>query len=526
MIGRTVPGRGELALLALVALAAVAWWTCFRVSTGIVLEDALITFRFAESLASGRGFAFNPGEPVLGTTTPLLTLLLAGFGAVFGVEHVPLIANAFLIPAGAAALVCLHLAARRAGLGAGPAFLGTALVAFHPDVAWSTAGGMETPLVLAWMAASLLAAVSGRWTATGVLLAFLVLTRVDAVFWALVLAVASAWRRPAALLRMATAGTLVFLPWATYALLTFGTLVPHTMIAKRTVVHTGGDSLLRRAAEHAFWYVEGLGVHLGGGPFAAIVLGSLVCLVLFGGVACFGRAGRAFLLPLGLFVPVLAVAYFLGRAPHEFGWYLVPVTFCALPLAQVGAFQVGHAVRAWSAVEGVPRALGAAIAALLLAAPVLNLFVGGRHALESHARHQRIEDGLRRRVGEWLDANAPPDASVAMEAIGYQGTFARRRVIDLAGLVSPDVVRIHVETRDPAEAFRRVMEDLRPDYIVLRAFEIDRNESFFGGPLAATDAQRATLACYREAARFMAPEPDAWSWDDLGHLVILRRADG
>ena len=59
------------------ALGAVAW-IAFRVHTGIVLEDALITFRFAENLATGRGFAFNPGEPVLGTTTPAFTLLLAG----------------------------------------------------------------------------------------------------------------------------------------------------------------------------------------------------------------------------------------------------------------------------------------------------------------------------------------------------------------------------------------------------------------------------------------------------------------
>src|SRR5207248_2462957 len=37
----------------------------------------LITLRYAENLASGAGLVFNPGERVLGTTTPLYTLFLA-----------------------------------------------------------------------------------------------------------------------------------------------------------------------------------------------------------------------------------------------------------------------------------------------------------------------------------------------------------------------------------------------------------------------------------------------------------------
>src|ERR1051325_10614455 len=40
-------------------------------------EDFYITLRYAENLAFGRGFVYNPGEHVLGTTTPLYTLLLA-----------------------------------------------------------------------------------------------------------------------------------------------------------------------------------------------------------------------------------------------------------------------------------------------------------------------------------------------------------------------------------------------------------------------------------------------------------------
>src|SRR5262249_10752316 len=45
-------------------------------------DDALITFRYARNLIAGNGFIYNAGERVLGTTTPLFTLLLSGFGLV------------------------------------------------------------------------------------------------------------------------------------------------------------------------------------------------------------------------------------------------------------------------------------------------------------------------------------------------------------------------------------------------------------------------------------------------------------
>jgi hypothetical protein len=38
--------------------------------TGYTVDDAFITFRYAENLAAGNGFVYNLGEKVLGTTTP------------------------------------------------------------------------------------------------------------------------------------------------------------------------------------------------------------------------------------------------------------------------------------------------------------------------------------------------------------------------------------------------------------------------------------------------------------------------
>jgi hypothetical protein len=49
-------------------------------------DDAYITYRYARNLSLGRGFVYNPGEHVLGTTTPLYTLLLAAIAYLTHIE--------------------------------------------------------------------------------------------------------------------------------------------------------------------------------------------------------------------------------------------------------------------------------------------------------------------------------------------------------------------------------------------------------------------------------------------------------
>jgi len=63
-------------------LSAVIVRFVFHWLTNYTFDDAYITFRYAENLANGLGFVYNAGERLLGTTTPLFTLLLAGFNVI------------------------------------------------------------------------------------------------------------------------------------------------------------------------------------------------------------------------------------------------------------------------------------------------------------------------------------------------------------------------------------------------------------------------------------------------------------
>ena len=60
----------------------------------------------------------------------------------------------------------------------------------------------------------------------------------------------------------------------------------------------------------------------------------------------------------------------------------------------------------------------------------------------------------------WINANTPPDALVAAHDIGAIGYFARRPLLDLAGLISPEVIPI---IRDEA-ALLALMRERRAGY--------------------------------------------------------------
>jgi hypothetical protein len=213
------------------------------------------------------------------------------------------------------------------------------------------------------------------------------------------------------------------------------------------------------------------------------------------------------LLAIALFPPLLCAAYYLGRVPRIFPWYLVPPLWCVSILVVIGAVRGWAALRDRFRLRRIRRlALGVCIGSLLLTL-LLHLGSAGLRELAHQERMQRYEEGLRRRVGEWLAANTPESASVATEAIGYQGYYSKRRIIDLAGLTSREVVAASRESLgNSAATFYRVLQRTRPDYIVLRSFEVDRNQAFHGGPLFQTREQRSHFdENYSEKNRFRAP---------------------
>ena len=502
-------------ILLLVASAGLVY-AGFQLYTGEMLEDALITYRYAENLALGKGFVYNEGERVLGTTTPLLTIVLALCGRAWGVTQIPAISMALMWCATLATGVLGYSALLHLGIPRTVAMVATALFYFHPAIVWIATGGMETPLVLLLMALSFHAYVVRRPTLASAALGLLVLTRPDGIVWAGVLGTAVLLRERQRWRAAVLPGAAVVGVWVTFAWWYFGTPLPHSIVAKSVIgqhSELGGLLSARRIWRYYYWVLEAIGAPWPGNRIWLVgpLLGLSVPAIL--------AERRAWALGvLVTFTVAFPLIMYAGRAPTVFPWYLLPVTWASIPVV---VFSLVQSCR-WSvAFFRLPSPIGNVVIAAVIAVTAGADLWNGVDEFRHDRAYELNERTTRQAVGMWLRDHTPPDAVVAMEAIGYQGYYSQRRILDLAGLVSPVVVDIVRTSADKAVAAYRILTELCPDYLVLRSFEVDQNQSFYRGPLFATAAQRDYFTRhYEEVRRFVAPDE---VWGQLRSLTIYRR---
>ncbi len=137
-----------LVLLFVIALAALLFFSILEVSVastlGFPLDDSWIFWVFAKNLATGQGFSFNPGEPVLGTTSILWVFILAG--SYLFTHSVVFISKFwgvlfFLLSIFLTYRICLfHTREEKV------AFLGTLTIGLAPPLIFGALSGMEISL--------------------------------------------------------------------------------------------------------------------------------------------------------------------------------------------------------------------------------------------------------------------------------------------------------------------------------------------------------------------------------------------
>ena len=239
---------------AFAAICVVALWVFARnvleyVACDYWADDAFISLRYSQRLLAGDGLTWSDGERVEGFSNLLWVLCVSGLGAL-GLDL--LVAVRVLAFAGMGlAFACLAWMVRPARMGHSVlpgAFTLFALAQCQPIVIW-TAGGLETPFVLGFMAGGMLCVVrwmeadggSGRVLApAGVPLGLLTLTRPEGPLFTVLCAVAvlvvSVRDDSRGTLRRL--GRLCALPLAAFSaqevfrLLYYGRLLPNTALVK------------------------------------------------------------------------------------------------------------------------------------------------------------------------------------------------------------------------------------------------------------------------------------------------------
>ena len=389
-------------LLAICAAAALA-----RLWLGAhVVDDAYITFRYAERIAAGLGFTYNDTQHVLGTTTPLLTLLLA-LAAVVRVAPAPA-ALAISLASDVCSIVLGAAMLQRAGWPRA-AWLFGVLVAGRPMFLAYSVSGLETSLYVMLLLAALSLLDGDRPVRLGLALAALVLCRLDGVIMTAICAF-TIRRRPTAWRTYLVAAAAIS-PWILFSLWYFHSIVPASVQAKAHIRSSLGT------AGRVFGQVFLAGAYL---PLSALSLAGMMAIASRG-----SQALRTGLLWWWAYASVFLVAGAFGPFP----WYFVPL----LPLYFMGiAIAVENGLMR---VVAPPLRRAAFVSVVSVAVAVLAWRVS-RHRATIEAWGER-EQAYRYVAEHILDR---PDCGVAATEIGTIGYFYRGRILDLVGLVSPESV--------------------------------------------------------------------------------------
>ncbi len=378
------PGFGvALGLVALLLVQVVVQpWT---------LDDAYISFRYAENFASGHGLVYNPGEWVEGYTTFLWVWLL-GWGHTLGFVT-PVLARWLGLFFALCTVALVGMAHRfPVGLGRrGAAWAALVLGTTGCFSAWAMPG-MEVPLVALLLTGTLLVTAAARkdrrWgVAAGVLGALAMLARPDsAPVVGLCLAVAGR--------RAMVAWALLYAPYFAWRFHTYGHPFPNTFYAK--VGATGAQ------VERGLRYVLG----------AAVALAPAWSLALFAPYR--ERHG-----------PRL-----LASAVVIHGLYVVAVGGDVMPAYRFFAPVVPSlALLAGAGLERIRAGTGAGV---LLLVVQIGLFVAHPASLP------RIRKGVVGRngeeVGRWMREHLPGETLLATNTAGSVPYFSGFRTIDMLGL--------------------------------------------------------------------------------------------
>ncbi len=442
-------------------------------------DDPYITFRYARNLAEGRGFVYNPGERVAGTTAPLFALVLGGLLSL----GLTVRAGVTVLAAVAYGLMgaCAWRLMRRLGMPwGGPVW--ALLLLIDPQL--FTLYGHETTLAVALVLAALTFWELGRASAAMICAALLVGVRPDGALLGGVLVLmaldrgggrerlegdgefrSACRRRPWPALGWAA---LVFLPLYGSFVIYYGTPFPNTLAVK---MHQGHASDVAPFWKGTLEFFRTL-VWPGGPSFTG-------ALALLGTGLMFHRRW----LGLPLFVLLYAFAFCLINPPFYYYWYQYPYWLLrAAAVAWAIGWLAEPRIGGWPAWERWGRHAMAPAAALVVAA---ELWIGFQAVdIQRHRRRWRAYTA----AAESIQSTDASPRRIILDEIGIIGFHLEDwEVIDMEGLIHRRPLSEVIGDRPPPLAvFRGKLASRRLNLDDGRTLNYERVKTFEDGPYACT----------------------------------------
>ncbi len=401
---------------------------------GLTLDDSWIHLQFARTIFEGTPWEYSPGFPSTGSTSPLWSLILSSiffftndqFGIVWATYFISMIfytCSTYLV----GRIVTNYLDSIAYGLFAIVAFV------IIPRNTWLMLSGMETPLFVFILLLSIIMLdhEEPRYDLLlGVLAGFAYLSRPEGIIILFCIALrfiklnyrAKVDKKRIGLLILSGIFALVIVsPWVIHCLSTTGYPLPDTFYAK---VHTPYPS------EIALWnwYWAQFLIEM---PFLGI--GAILGVVLL-------IKGKPFV----WIVPVAFTILYRVMTPLPAiinnSRYLIPV-FDLLLIASIVATVMIFKMIFLGILEFKNTLKLNIVITSLLVFLIISPMVPYYNWQATHFGKAvgNIND-MQVHIGYWLAENTPPDAVFATHDAGALRFFSNRTMIDLAGLVSPDMI--------------------------------------------------------------------------------------
>ena len=421
-------------VIALAALIGVGYFlavSAFVYKIGFPLDDAWIHLVYARNFAEHGEWAFRLGEHSAGSTAPLWTALLAiGY-----LIHLAPYAWAYIL--GWLALCAMAILAENTARRLISTYQTRVpwvglFIALEWHLTWSATSGMEI-LLHGLMVMAVLTALmehSRRYLTLGLLAGLSVWVRPDGltllgpILFTMVLQEDSLAARGRAFVKVAIGFGALFVPYLAFNLALSGTPMPNTFYAKQAEyeVYWLSKSLTERLTDYVLPIIAS--------PFIILIPGLFLWIYKSVRERNWGAVAG-----LIWFLGYVGI-YFMHLPAYQHGRYIIP----ALPILYLWGM-IGMMM-----LVSLPKANQQIV--FMWQALVLILTVGFQWAgAIQNAQDVILVETQMVQTAHWINENLPRDAILAVHDIGAIGYFTSNPLVDLAGLITPDVV---ISIRDEA----------------------------------------------------------------------------
>lgn len=428
--------RRNLIILALTAFFSTAGYmvaSYLFYKTGYPLDDAWIYQTYARNLSQFGEWSFIPGEASGGSTGPLWVVFLTT-GYFLGIDHhiwTFILGGFTLFGLGAVGIYAFTLL--RPELKKWTLLAGLILV-LEWHLVWAAASGMETLLAALTTTCTLVVLfretlTQKEWLFVGFLVGLSVWIRPDGITLLGPVGFSLLLGKDRTLAEKVKSGLWVLIgfaiPFGLYLLfnqITSGTVWPNTFYAKQAeYAELRSAPYLERIFQQFILPLTGIGI-----------------VLLFGFVntiyTAIAERKWSVLASVFWFIGFLGIYAWRLPATYQYGRYIIPAmpVFFILGTAGMSAWINQHLQDE----QMILRVLSKVWLISSISVLAAFWFLGAK----AYAEGVAVIESEMVVTANWIQENTPPDAVIAAHDIGALGYFSQRKIVDLAGLISPDVI--------------------------------------------------------------------------------------